>query len=365
MGKHWLIAIAGMVWGALCLLAAYVGNATDVFIVALSAACSTGLMVFVSHRLEANLRARNVQLEHNLTILNLGEKLAGMGRWRYDLRSGEQDWSPLMLELNGLPRSLAPDPGDVTNLLPDGGDALFGQVASNRSNREPFTFEYRIKPPNDVERFLRISVRNQFDAKGERVALFAVAMDVTDQVRREEALEMARGRAMRLAAEAQRMANTDPLTSIPNRRRTLARLQEMIDMAEVNGDALSLVMFDIDHFKRINDNFGHQTGDDVLSRIGEIASAHVRSDDLVGRIGGEEFVWLIPAIEREEASLLGERLRASIEKGAADENLPRVTASVGVAQWSGDESASAFLARADEALYRAKEGGRNIVCLAA
>lgn len=364
MGKHWLFAIAGVVWGLFGFAAFYVGTKTDVLIVAISAALSIVLLVVSNNRQEAHLRSRNERLEHNLTILNLAERLAGIGRWRYDLRSGEQDWSPLMLELNGLPRSLAPDPGDVSNLLPDGGDALFGQIASNRSNREPFTFEYRIKPPNDMERSLRISVRNHFDVKGERVALFAVAMDVTDQVRREEALEAARGRAMRLAADAQRMANTDTLTGIPNRRRTLSRLQEMIDTASVSGEVLSLVMFDIDHFKRINDSFGHQAGDDVLARVGQIASAHVRADDLVGRIGGEEFVWLLPSIGRDEAELLSERLRKAIEKGAADEQLSPVTASVGIAQWRVDESASAFLARADEALYRAKEGGRNIVCLA-
>ena len=261
---------------------------------------------------------RNALLTESVKMFGLAEDLAGIGRWRLDLRDGSQDWSGRMLEMNGLPRRLAPDPGDVRALLPEGGEALFGQIAANEMRERPYSFTYRIKPDHAPERILRISDLNEFDADGARIAVFAVTMDVTEQVRREEALDLARGRAVRLAAEAQKLANTDPLTGLPNRRCTLTRLESMVEHADRHSGALAVVMFDIDHFKAINDTHGHQTGDDVLVRVSELACAQVRSVDLVGRVGGEEFVWLLPGVDLRSAGMLAERLRVAIEAGSGE-----------------------------------------------
>jgi len=315
--------------------------------------------------LAEQLQGRNLSLQQNLTIFDLAEGLAGIGRWRYDLVSGLQDWSPKMLELNGLSPDLAPDPGDVRALLPDKGEALFGMIAANRDAREAYSFNYRVKPTGQVERILRISILNEFDQKGRRIALFAVAMDVTEQVRREEALEMARGRAVQLAAEAQLLANTDPLTGLANRRCALSRLKLLIQQAEKAVSPLSVVMFDIDHFKRVNDGFGHQMGDEVLIRVAQLATSQVRAGDLLGRIGGEEFVWLLPGVVAPKAHQLAERLRHAIEESSGKDGLPQVTASIGIASLRPGDDVERVLARADTALYEAKEGGRNRVKLAA
>ena len=322
-------------------------------------------LLMAQAKLQDRLRKRASQLSDNLAIVRLAEDLAGIGRWHLDLRSGRQHWSPRMLEMNGLDPAGGPDPGDITAMLPDGGRMLFGEIAGHECDREPYRFDNRIKPPGQPERFLRMSVQNQFDASGERVGIFGVAMDVTEQVRREEALDLARGRAMRLADEARAMANTDALTGLPNRRHALQRLEGMVAEAEREGRGLSAIMFDIDFFKRINDSFGHQTGDDVLRRVAWLAQKQTRAHDLVGRLGGEEFTWLMPSVTQREAGALAERLRKAVEDGSSRGGLPPVTISMGCAQWQHGDSGEVLLAKADAALYAAKEGGRNRVRKAA
>ena len=331
----------------------------------LATALPIAAMLLNRDRLATRLREQNAEMHDSLTILSLAESLAGIGRWRYDLLSGRQDWSPLMLELNGLPRELAPDPGNVRDLLPDGGERLFGEIAANRESPEPYSFEYRISPPDGRERVLKIHVSNEFGVDGERTALFAVAMDVTDQVERERALDQARKRAIALAAEAQKLAKTDPLTDLANRRATIDWLQSLAGASDEDEDPLAVLMFDIDHFKRINDCFGHQTGDEVLKRVASIARAQVRAEDLVGRIGGEEFVCIMSGLSEVEARGLAERLCRAIADGTESGGLPKATISVGLAHFRNADTAADLLGRADAALYEAKEAGRNQVRLVA
>lgn len=315
--------------------------------------------------LQLELIRRNSAMHENLMLLDLAEQLAGIGRWRLDMLTGEEDWSQRMLQIHGLPEELGENPGDLRKLLPDGGETMFRKIAKRSEEREPFSFDYRIKPPHGTERILRISVLNEFDNEGRRIAVFGAAMDVTEQVHREQALDLARGRAVQLANEAQELANTDPLTSLPNRRCTFGRLESMIESARQCGSALTAIMFDIDHFKAVNDAHGHQTGDAVIVQVAEIARRQARQSDVVGRIGGEEFVWLLPGINAEAACALAERLRQSVQRGIVGSSLPGITISIGFAQFAAGDNGDELLARADAALYKAKENGRNQVRRAA
>jgi diguanylate cyclase (GGDEF)-like protein len=341
------------------------GLVLQVFMLAmLGVSLPIAAMLLTRNRLEKQLREQNAALDESVSALRLAERLAGVGCWRYDIRTGRQQWSELMLEINGLPRHLAPDPGNMRDLLPDGGEALFAEIARQRDNREPYNLEYSIRPSDQTERILRIVINNEFEGD-KRVALFAVAIDVTEQVRRERALEIARSRAMVLAAKAQKLAMTDSLTGLANRRCALDWLNRLLKASADEGLSLAVVIFDIDHFKAINDCFGHPTGDSVLKRVAEIARAQVRGDDVVGRIGGEEFLWLLPSAGTTLARQRAEQLRAAIEYGTAGPDLPRVTVSLGLAQLRPGDTAERLLARADAALYQAKQGGRNKVHRAA
>ena len=165
-------------------------------------------------------------------------------------------------------------------------------------------------------------------------------------------------------AELKHLATTDGLTGLANRRHLFEVLEQEVYRAQRYGTELSLVMFDIDHFKRINDRWGHATGDWVLRKIARETHQLLRKTDQAGRYGGEEFVVLLPETDLAEAMLLARRLNRQISRTVITPEhgspIP-VTVSAGVATLAPDESGEALIHRADQALYRAKQGGRNRV----
>lgn len=159
----------------------------------------------------------------------------------------------------------------------------------------------------------------------------------------------------------------DPLTGLGNRGATLAELQNRFELSRRHGRQMSVIMCDLDHFKQVNDQYGHGAGDIVLAGFGERVRQGLRGTDLAGRIGGEEFLLILPETDLDGAVLLAERLRVSISD--TPHMLPKgpvtVTCSLGVAQWAPeDRDAGALLSRVDEALYDAKHQGRNKVVVA-
>jgi diguanylate cyclase (GGDEF)-like protein len=162
-----------------------------------------------------------------------------------------------------------------------------------------------------------------------------------------------------LLAETEKLARTDPLTALPNRRQFFRSGEAALAESRCSGQPLALLALDVDHFKRINDQGGHQLGDTVLREVAQCCRASLRNTDLAARIGGEEFALLLPATDLAQAQQLAERLRQEI---AALQLPAAVTVSIGCAELSPEmDSVDALLARADEALYAAKENGRNRV----
>ena len=161
------------------------------------------------------------------------------------------------------------------------------------------------------------------------------------------------------------LSTKDPLTGLANRGSALAELQNRFGLSQRYGRPLSVVVCDLDHFKSVNDTYGHGAGDFVLHTFGERLIATLREADLAGRIGGEEFLMVLPETDLTGARPFAERLRKAIAATPvplASGGLT-VTCSLGIAERTGDDlNAGQLLARADAALYRAKGGGRNQVC---
>jgi diguanylate cyclase (GGDEF)-like protein len=161
------------------------------------------------------------------------------------------------------------------------------------------------------------------------------------------------------------MTITDGLTEVANRRKLEEFLERELAGAIRHKRPLAISVIDADHFKAVNDNFGHIAGDYVLRRIAHVIQGVIRKDELLARYGGEEFVIVMPESTLEQASLLAEKVRKLIEetKFHFEEHTIPVTVSVGVANhYSKLQDVDAFIKAADEALYRAKEAGRNRVC---
>jgi diguanylate cyclase (GGDEF)-like protein len=165
------------------------------------------------------------------------------------------------------------------------------------------------------------------------------------------------------------LVNTDYLTGLSNRREFYKRMKENISLRERNnGGNLGLIMADIDFFKKVNDTYGHDIGDKVLISFSTMLKENVRKEDLVARIGGEEFCILVPCIEKNELLILAEKLRKKCEEMRVTvDNIQEtisVTASFGVTRYNvndTNENEDKFLKRADTALYKAKNSGRNKV----
>lgn len=168
----------------------------------------------------------------------------------------------------------------------------------------------------------------------------------------------------RAEAELFRLASFDPLTGLFNRRAFIELAERELARARRARSPYAVLMVDLDHFKRVNDEYGHQAGDRVLAGFGDIAKRSLRTEDLVGRYGGEEFCALLPGAAMPMAVEIAERLRQAVSERPLA-GLPRaVTVSIGATACNADTGGSldAAIARADEALYRAKREGRNRVC---
>lgn len=204
--------------------------------------------------------------------------------------------------------------------------------------------------------------RYQYALAAVGLLLLALALFATLFLRRAVAAEAAARHELMVHA------STDALTALPNRRSLIEALTRSIARAADDPERqLSLAIFDIDHFKRINDRFGHPAGDAVIREVGQRAVAALRKRDLVGRIGGEEFAAILPRADMETALYVCERLREAIAGSPVvfgDAIIP-FTVSVGIAEYAPGDDIDHLMARADAALYDAKTGGRNQVRLAA
>jgi len=177
-------------------------------------------------------------------------------------------------------------------------------------------------------------------------------------------LEKTQAKVQEQNKELTYLATRDALTGCLNRRAFTDGFKLLFDASNEDGSELSCIMVDLDHFKLVNDNFGHAVGDEVIIMLAEVLKANTRKEDLVGRYGGEEFCLVLPGMSVEQASGVAERIRLRIkdESNKRYENGPRVTASIGVASMLDNPTdPGALNIFADEALYCAKENGRNRV----
>ncbi|AIG04029.1 diguanylate cyclase [Pseudomonas fluorescens] len=280
------------------------------------------------HEFEAYLKRLNERLEafqSNLQAASDGHA---------DSRSAAREMDTHIREqMDGLQSSVqeAADLDDLKQVLESHLEGLLGAMDEHQKQRDQREHEVAARLQGLAERVASM----EQEAQGYRDHL---------EVQRQKAL-------------------IDPLTGLPNRAAWNERLEYEVNAWHQQGNSLSLAMLDLDHFKRINDSYGHLAGDKVLKIIANVLSKRLRPTDFIARFGGEEFVLLMPDSALGDALELGERLRAAIEACPFHFKGERVTItmSIGMAQFQPGERSDLALKRADEALYRAKAAGRNQV----
>ena len=217
----------------------------------------------------------------------------------------------------------------------------------------------RLEDESAPPRTFEVTLTPLGDSEGARSALLLRDVTLREAMRRE--LE-------KVNADLERLARTDGLTGLANRRHFMEVLEQEVERAQRYQRPLSLVLLDLDHFKRVNDTHGHAAGDEVLKAAALVLRSVCRDVDLAARLGGEELALVLPETDAGGAHTVAERIRHKIEAGVhrspAGDSFS-VTASMGVATIAPDtDTGEALLQAADVALYRAKDGGRNRVVLA-
>ncbi|MGA1695654.1 MAG: GGDEF domain-containing protein, partial [Arenicellales bacterium] len=187
------------------------------------------------------------------------------------------------------------------------------------------------------------------DENGQVERYLSIQTDITAQKNEERA-----------RVEAETRAATDVLTGLYNRRRLDQELEKAVERRDRYELDFSIMLLDMDHFKSVNDTYGHLVGDDVLITLADLLRQKARKVDTLGRWGGEEFLIICPGVDLDGARTLAERIRSAVETHPF-ETVGFKTISVGVASCTRDETITDLLARADAALYEAKESGRNRV----
>lgn len=322
------------------------------------------------------LQADDGQVEHIHAIVDVSERIALLKKlnegkaflkkltqripnvlYQYHLREkGESYFSYCSPSLEQLFELRPEDIVDIRfsqnplfeRIHPDDLPLLFAATQQSVQTGEPWACDFRVCLPKRGTRWLRGESYAEKQSDGSLV-WYGSFIDISELKDREVALHV--------------QAITDELTGIYNRRYFMTHLAREVDQAQRYGSAFSLIVLDLDHFKSINDRWGHEGGDTVLKETCRLIGQRLRSSDVFCRIGGEELAILCPSTQGRQAQSLAESLRQSLASHQIHA-LGAVTGSFGVACWEAGLDGEALLRQADEATYRAKQQGRNRVQVA-
>lgn len=276
-------------------------------------------------------------VEHGVVITDIDARIEWANK-AFETLTGFSHDEAIGMQPNELVKSGKQDPAFYQNLWDtiQSGNTWRGEIVNQRKNGELYDEELVISPVKDQQGCIRHFV--------------GVKQDVSER--------------KRIQTELWELATTDGLTGFLNRRHFMARLENEFARVQRNNHRVAVLMLDLDHFKQINDGYGHPTGDAMLQHFAGIIRAELRKIDVVGRIGGEEFAIFMPETDAEPAIIIAERLRNVLADTplVIDKHTISITVSIGIALMHADSgTADCVLTKADKALYTAKENGRNSV----
>lgn len=218
--------------------------------------------------------------------------------------------------------------------------SLYKKLWESILSDKTFRTELRVLTKEKEEIWVKILIEPRYDISGKKTGYISTREDVTDK------------------QKLKFISEHDTLTKAYNRRSFESKLEQMLEDALKHNTLFGIIMFDIDHFKKVNDTYGHQTGDDVLVKISSIVKETIREEDFFARWGGEEFMLILKNSKIEELSLVVVKLQEHIKK-ANFAPVPGITSSFGITLYKLDDTKESILKRVDEALYKAKELGRD------
>jgi len=295
----------------------------------------------------SSLRKEAVKRAEAERTLNEAQRIAHIGNWHLDLKQGGLSWSDEIYRIFEIEPAHfnASYEAFLGVVHPDDREAVDLSFRYSLEHHQPYAITHRLLMADGRIKYIHERGESYYAKDGTPEYTIGTVQDITERVLLEQ--------------ELSRLATTDTLTGIPNRRSFNQWLEREVATANRYAAAFSLVMFDIDNFKQVNDEEGHDSGDRLLCHVAELAQDSMRKSDVLVRWGGDEFMLLLPHTPLQDAEQLAERLRVQVEKerfmGRA------VTLSLGLTEYRVGESPRQLLKRTDRALYEAKHSGRNTV----
>jgi len=312
-----------------------------------------------------DLKRAEEELWESQERLREAHRLAHIGVWQWAADTDTVTWTDELCRIAGRdPMLPAPTYAEHSGIYaPVSWSRLQTAVEKALETGEPYELELELIRPDGATRWVNAFGGAARDDQGRVEGLYGTIQDITEGKRAQEELArlndelVVEAAALKEAnATITRIAATDHLTGLANRRSFYQSLEKAVSLARRHGSPLSLVSFDLDGLKRVNDSAGHRAGDEVLASFAALLIDLCRAEDLPGRLGGDEFSVLLPGVELGGARGLAERLLAAVRSCTALEERS-VTVSGGVAQWTSGDLPDDLLRRADEALYAAKRDG--------
>lgn len=283
--------------------------------------------------------------------LQAAQRIGGLGSWYLDVATNEETWSEELFRLYGLNPGKHPPPASEQHKLfaTESWQRLSEAISETKTSGAPYELELELSAEGRSRGWIMARGEAIRNPMGELVGILGVAVDITSNKSKETALE--------------NQAFLDPLTQLGNRASLEMNLDDAVGHSLQTNQPFAVLMVDIDHFKEINDVFGHETGDEALISLAERLKSSLRNNDQIFRMGGDEFLVLMRNSMSAETSLeIAERVCLAFRRPLLELEKPlTATVSVGLVRWDMQESPKQLLRRADEALYKAKSLGRNQV----
>jgi len=321
-------------------------------------------MPILDHRVRYMLHAKSNldRLARSEERLARAQRIARLGNWEWDVQSGEMHWSEEMYRLYGvIPGPAAPGRDRLLDRIHvDDREMLSRAIVEALRGEKPYSLDFRVVPPDGVERFVHEEAEILFDEAGTAVRMVGTTQDITERKRAEGQIRI--------------LAYYDGLTLLPNRRLFLEKLGVTLENVKRRGGLHAVLFLDLDRFKQINDTLGHGVGDRLLQAVAERLRRSLRSSDAIARgdlagtnedvcrLGGDEFIVSISNISRgEDAASVAKRILEALQQPfRLDEQEVFISASIGISLFPQDGTdLETLLKNADAAMYQAKEAGRN------
>ncbi len=317
---------------------------------ALAAFVVVSWITFYLYRLNHRLQLTQAELLHSKQQLDEAQQIAHLGSWEWVVGSSDLHWSDEAMRLYAIhgDNNLTPLKAFTQTLHPEDKDNVQMAIERAISGEADYDIEYRILTPNNEVRYIHAQGHLIYDEQQQPQRMVGTSLDITER--------------KKLELKLQYQANMDYLTEINNRRHFMELSQKELNRARRYQIPVCLLLLDVDFFKKINDSYGHQTGDRVLKHIGDVFRFCLRDSDIMGRIGGEEFAILLPETELDKAIETAERLRIAIRDQQTFFPF-QITVSIGIAQFTvKNDNMDKLIEKADRQLYQAKQTGRDKVC---